>query len=214
MLISISRKNWNNLTQANDRAVAQGWAMPGVFATGIGPDYQPGGEDSILYVGKSAGPLGGRVGSSNQFASSSEASTQWMIDRVNKSAFWQMIDKVDRTRRTIAWTNICKMDRVGGVRPPNGREWQTIRDACLAALLDEISVLRPRTAFFATSDYVREDVVDILAEAGYTTTLPSPDSQWTTVLGRTDGAKAVITRHPQGWGTPHRDKVLDFVRKR
>jgi hypothetical protein len=46
-----------------------------------------------------------------------------MIELRNMSAFWQFADRIDPTRRRIAWTNICKMDRIGGKTPPKECEW-------------------------------------------------------------------------------------------
>lgn len=112
--LPITDATWQRLVAANEEAVANGWAQPGIFGTGVGPDYRAGTSGSILYVGKSAGPRGSQVGSTHHQAASIDASTTWMIERRNKSAFWQMIDSIDRTRRTLAWTNVCKMDRQGG----------------------------------------------------------------------------------------------------
>src|SRR3954452_2881997 len=121
--LPISEATWRRLTKANEEAVAAGWAEPGVFATGIGPKYSAGQTNSLLYVGKSAGPLGKAVGSCQDQRASARESRDWMTGRKNKSAFWQFVDRVDRTRETIAWTNVCKMDRKGGKRPPTEREW-------------------------------------------------------------------------------------------
>ena len=74
----ISSRTWDGLVAANHRAHSSGWAEKGVFGTGIGPDYKPGG---ILWVGKSAGPLGSAVGSTHSQAESVAASTRWMVQR-------------------------------------------------------------------------------------------------------------------------------------
>src|ERR1700730_14447390 len=121
--LAISESTWGRLLKANEESVQTGWANRGVFATGIGPDYQRGMAGSLLCVGKSAGPLAQAVGSCCDQAESSRASTEWMIERRNKSAFLQFIDKIDSTRRRIAWSNVCKMDRIGGQRPPTDANW-------------------------------------------------------------------------------------------
>ena len=96
---------WAGLIDVNSKAVQRGPAEPGVFATAVGPSYSIGGPRSIFYVGKSAGPLGERVGLTNDQAASTRASTDWMVTRRNLSAFWQMIDKLDRSRLSLAWSN-------------------------------------------------------------------------------------------------------------
>ena len=56
--LPISPAAWSGLVEANEKAASAGWAARGVFATGIGPEYQRGAVGSLLYVGKSAGPWG------------------------------------------------------------------------------------------------------------------------------------------------------------
>ena len=211
MIETIQKYSWDNLVAANEAAVAAGWAARGVFATGVGPDYVPGAPASILYVGKSAGPLGAKVGSTATFATSAAASTRWMVDRVNKSAFWQMIDKIDHSRRSIAWTNICKMDRIGGGTPPSYSEWAQVKTACEQALIDEITVLQPQTLLFATSAYLKDDVRKLLIDIGYDVSLGAPNDGWTTALGHANGSRAVLTKHPQGWSSASRNAVISFI---
>lgn len=69
---AIGHGTWRRLVEANRSAA---WAERGVFATGIGPEYLPGGRSSLLYVGKSAGPLGAAVGSGEDQIRSASAST-------------------------------------------------------------------------------------------------------------------------------------------
>lgn len=206
----ISPENWKRLVEANRSAVDAGWAAPGVFSTGIGPDYRSGG---LLYVGKSAGPLGNQVGSCHDQSASSDASTRWMVERRNLSAFWQFVDRIDSTRRSIAWTNVCKMDVRGGGRPPSGRAWLSISGPCLAALNDELTQLAPKVTVFAISDAFLGEVKSRLLFMGYT-----PDLSRTIGDGCTEtycnsaGQFALTTRHPQGWANSYRDRVIAEVR--
>src|SRR4051794_27975946 len=89
LTLPITDGTWKSLTDANREAVAAGWAQAGVFAPGVGPEYAPGEFGSLLFIGKSAGPLGNAVGSCDDQQASARASTQWMIERRNTSAFWQ-----------------------------------------------------------------------------------------------------------------------------
>ena len=207
---TISPTNWQRLVEANRIGVENGWAAPGVFGTGIGPDYRPGG---LLYVGKSAGPLSDAVGSCNDQLMSSQASTRWMIERRNRSAFWQFVDRLDPTRRSIAWTNICKMDVKGGGKPPSGKAWLDIKDACIAALREEIAELAPRVTVFAISGAYRREVKAMLVSLGYAP-FPAPinNDGWTAIYRGDKGQVAVTTRHPQGWPNSDRDQVINLVR--
>ena len=209
-MLPISYANWQRLTEANRMAVQNGWAAPGVFATGIGPDYRPGG---FLYVGKSAGPLAEAVGSGTDLAVSMEASTRWMIERRNLSAFWQFVDRIDRTRRSIAWTNVCKMDVRGGGRPPLGRQWQQVAESCMATLREELDVLAPKVVVFAISKAYLPDTEAMLSTMGYRRVPSHLDGDgWTTLYVAGSGRYAITTRHPQGWPSPDRDRVIDQLR--
>jgi len=81
--LPISPVVWDRLVEANQRSVLAGWAADGAFATGIGADYHRGCVGSLLYVGKSAGPLGSMVGSCSNQAERGRASSQRMFDRQN-----------------------------------------------------------------------------------------------------------------------------------
>jgi hypothetical protein len=198
---------------ANHKAVSQGWADPGVFGTGVGPDYVLGGPKSVLYVGKSAGPLSATVGSGHDQSANAEASRKWMTERCNRrSAFWQFIELLDPTRRTIAWTNVCKMDRKGGDRPPHGAHWEQVRDVCLAALGEEITSLAPHTVLFATSGAYRTDVQRLLQGLGYWFRLLPLDDGWTSLHVGPGGARAIMTKHPQGWPAADRKKVIELLK--
>ena len=143
---------WDRLVELNRAGASLGHYQTGVFATGVGSEFSP--DSGILYVGKSAGPLGGKVGSVFDQKLSGIASANWMAERRNLSPFWQMIDRFDPARRRFAWTNVSKMDRANGTAPA-GAHWVYIRDACVKALEEEISVLRPQVSLFATSDAYR-----------------------------------------------------------
>jgi hypothetical protein len=206
--LPISQAVWSRLVETNRRAVLAGWAAEGVFGTGIGPEYQRRGAGSLLYIGKSAGPLGHAVGSCNDQLASCAASTQWMVDRKNKSAFWQFVDKIDPTRRKIAWTNICKMDRKGGDRPPNESEWSQVSDACMAALADEIASLSPHVMVFATSGIYQTSVSTLLNSLRYREAPLDFADGWTSCYRSPEGRYAILTKHPQGWDRVPRDRII------
>jgi len=210
-MLPISAENWHRLIEANRMAVQDGWAAPGVFATGIGPDYRPGG---FLYVGKSAGrPPPEAVGSGIDLGASMEAWTRWMIERRNLSPFWQFADRIDRTRRSIAWTNVCKMDVRGGGRPPLGRQWQQVAAACLAMLREELEMLAPKAVVFAISKAYLLDIEAMIGAEVYRLVPSHLDGDgWTKVYAAGLGRYAVTTRHPQGWPSPDRDRVIDQLR--
>jgi hypothetical protein len=182
-----------------------------VFGTGIGPDYRKGG---LLYVGKSPGQRGHEVGSNYDQSASIAASTDWMIEERNKSPFWQFARQFDHTRRTIAWTNVCKMDQKGGEKPPAGSAWACIADISIAALMDEMAALAPKMAVFAISDRYRSNVWAMLTGLGFAKVRSPCDSDgWTTVFKTIDGTYAVTTRHPQGWKNSFRDPVVALVKR-
>jgi hypothetical protein len=144
---------------------------------------------------------------------SAEASKRWMTDEGYRSSFWQLIDMVDRTRRRIAWTNVCKMDRQGGKRPPTGSQWKQVRDVCLLALGEEIHNLSPATVLFVTGNAYRCDIERFLDGMGYCQQPPPFDDGWTKLYATRNGKRAVMTRHPQGWSTSNREKVIDLVKR-
>ncbi len=207
--LPISKVTWEALIARNK---ASSWAVAGVFATGVGPKYQLG--SGMLYVGKSAGPLGNLVGSGHDQTESGLASAHWMVSRANKSAFWQFIDRIDPTRTTIAWSNICKMDVVGGQRPPNGREWRQIADASMEALTEEINFLRPRVTVFATSGLYTEDVRPAVIGLGFKDIQMPFEDGWTSLMENNSGQSIVFTKHPQGWPSVERDRVIELARQR
>lgn len=211
MTLPISPETWSRLVAENQRAHEAGWAQLGVFAAGIGPDYHPGSDGSLLYVGKSAGPLGSMVGSGVDQLLSARSSSEWMISRRNKSAFWQMAEGIDPTRHRVAWTNLCKMDRIGGRIPPKPYEWSQIREVCLKALAEEISSLCPKVVLFATSDYLRQDTVTILSALGFVEKKHNFNDGRTSLLVARTGQQAVLTKHPQGWLATERDKIVSYV---
>jgi hypothetical protein len=205
----ISSRTWDGLVAANHRAHSTGWAEKGVFGTGIGPDYKPGG---ILWVGKSAGPLGSAVGSTHSQAESVAASTRWMVQRENRrSAFWQMAEMLDPTRRSLAWTNLSKMDRVGGGIPPKSGEWASIAEECKAALTEEIENLRPGIIVLATSSNYAKDVANVLTQLQFTRSLVELNDGLTSIY-RNGGSYLVSTKHPQGWAAEARNRVVELVK--
>lgn len=209
MNLPISANTWAALVAANERAVETGWALPGMFGTGVGPLYKPGG---LLWVGKSAGPLGAMVGSTHSQAESVAASTAWMVQRQNRrSAFWQMAEQLDPTRQSLAWTNVSKMDRIGGGEPPRRYEWVTIGDICKRALAEEIAALRPGLIVMATSSIYSADVTDLLTSLSFVPGRIDFENGWTS-LYESSGCKLVITKHPQGWPAPDRDRVVQLIK--
>ncbi|MER8848546.1 hypothetical protein [Mesorhizobium australicum] len=211
--LPITERTWKKLTDCNRFSVDAGWASSGVFAPGIGPEYDPDGRSALLYVGKSAGPLGSLVGSNHDQASSILASTKWMVERTNKSAFWQMLELIDPTRRKIAWTNICKMDEIGGSRPPSKQRWAGISSPHMMALQEEFEFLAPRVILFATSRYCEDDTGTLLAGLGYEYRALDFDDGLTRFLAGPQGKFAIETRHPQGWATSERSRVFGLVKR-
>ncbi|HEX5243335.1 MAG TPA: uracil-DNA glycosylase family protein [Tepidisphaeraceae bacterium] len=143
---------------------------------------------------------------------SARASAKWMEERQNKrSHFWQFIEQMDPPRRRIAWTNICKMDRVGGKRPPSNSEFAQVADPCMRALNEEIVALAPQVTVFATSGLYNDHVQGLLARIGYE---PSPlqfDDGWTSCARSSEGRFAVMTKHSQGWIKDGRQRVIELL---
>lgn len=210
MVPTITEPTWSNLARASAAAVAAGWATPGVFATAVGPDYERGSPDAVLYVGKSGGPLIDSVGLCDDQARSSAASCRWMLGRRNPSAFWVLADLVAQ-RESMAWSNLAKIDtrRAG---PPSARQWRSISDVCLAALTEEMECLSPGKTVLAISDYQASSVRSVLRHLGFVEQSRRPDLDRSTVFADLSGRLAVITRHPQGWRCDLRDPVARFIR--
>lgn len=207
--MAISPSTWHRLVEANKEA---SWAGPGVFATGIGPDYPPASGEGLLYIGKSAGPLNKDVGFTYQREANLRASQNWMVERRNPtSSFWRFIETIDRTRCSLAWTNVCKMDRRGGDRPPRRHEWNQVSDVCLKALTEEITSLAPRVVLFATSLDYHADIVRVLTSLGYSPRPVDFDDGWTARFQIERGASAIMTKHPQGWRSTDRAGVLGLI---
>lgn len=201
----IQAETWQKLVDASRNCTD--WAKPGVFAPAVGPNYQPGA--GLLYVGKSAGPLGNKVGSAFDLQQSMAASLQWMITKQNNSAYWQFVDAIDSTRKSIAWTNVCKIDSEGD-NAPSGRNWRAVCEPCLAALNDELVSLKPRVAAFMISKIYRAEVYDLLTSLGYEEARDmNPDNGHSFWLRSGRHSFAVLTRHPQGWR--HSDGHNDLI---
>lgn len=211
--LPISDETWRQLVACNQEAAKEGWASSGVFATGVGPEYDPKSKLALLYVGKSAGPLGTLVGLGSDQIASAAASAKWMIEKRNKSAFWQMVGLLDQSRRRIAWTNVCKMDEVGGNRPPPAYRWQGISGPHQRALAEEIKYLSPRVILFATSGYCGDTISSVLEELGYRNQPLKFRDGYTQLRATSGGAFAIETRHPQGWPNPERNRVIELARQ-
>lgn len=207
---TISEGTWKALVSANDRAVEAGWAAPGVFGTGVGPRYHAGG---ILWVGKSAGPKGSLVGSTRSQSESMAASTAWMVNRENrKSQFWQMVEKLDPSRQSLGWTNMSKMDRVGGSEPPSVRQWAMIANESSAALVEEIDALKPGVIVMTTGDFAMEQVAGIISQYSFEQRRTDFDDGWTR-LYQNDVCHLITTRHPQGWTAVDQNRVVAIAKQ-
>jgi hypothetical protein len=199
----ISEKTWAKLVDANRGAVNAGWASEGVFAPAVGPNFLQG--QGLLYIGKSAGPLGSKVGSSYDQAVSIDASIDWMIAKKNKSAFWQFVDNIDF---------ISKMDVIGEQRPPNHREWTSISSVSIQALREEIEFLIPKVTVFATSGLYGGYISGLLDNMGYKPAKLEFEDSWSSLRENSSGQSVFLTKHPQGWPSAERDRVLKSIKQR
>ncbi|MBI2719023.1 MAG: hypothetical protein HY245_16295 [Rhizobiales bacterium] len=206
---TISVKNWNALVEMNCEAVRAGWAEAGVFATGIGPHVKP---DGLLYIGQSAGPLGADVGSDYEQSRSIAASTRWMVERLHpNSLFWHMADDLDPTRRNLAWTNVCKMDKRGGGEPPR-KYWPHLSSAHIAALHDEMDALQPRVLLFVTGSFAEHEIQELIRDRGYKHSAILLQDGVRQAFELKDSI-AIVTRHPRGWRKDKRDRVVALVKE-
>jgi hypothetical protein len=208
----ISRGTWDRLAAVADSAVRAGWAIPGVFSTAVGPDFEPRSPESVLYVGKSGGPLIDDVGLNNDQAAGEAASTRWMMQRRNPSAFWRFADLVCPNRAHLAWSNVAKIDRDGS-SPPSGSMWRQIEEVCLIALREELVRLEPMRAVFVTGSYQRESILRALSATGYRTQPSNASSAELLLLSSDDGRHAFVTRHPQGWLKEPMEQAARFIRE-
>jgi hypothetical protein len=80
------------------------------------------------------------------------------------------------------------------------------------ALEEEIKSLSPATVLFATSDAYRADIVSLLDGLGYCQQFLSFDDGRTRLYAKANGARAIMTRHPQGWSVSNREKVIGLVK--
>ena len=211
-LLAVSDRTWSRLVDASHAATAKGWATPGVFATAVGPEFVPGSSNSLLYVGKSGGPLIFDVGLQDDQQAGQEATTRWMIERRNPSAFWRFADMLVTRRQQLAWSNLAKID-VEGSRPPGVRQWKQIEEPCLAALREEMQTLDPRRIVFATHKYQRGNVLAVLqGDLGFTPHGAGNKLPGAEFLTDANGRLAAIIRHPQGWHRDARDPVAQYIR--
>lgn len=212
MIKPISDRTWNQLVEINRGLSALGKSPEGVFAPAVGPKYIPGADTSLLYIGKSAGPLGTKVGSNYDQSSSITSSTNWMITKRNNSAFWKFAELFDPSRKAIAWTNVCKMDEGDGGRPPTRRFWDAVADIHVQALAEEIDRLQPRLALFVVAGFGHGAIETALQDTGYRN-VPSPIGAETRMWENDHGRYALATRHPQGWSREERAPAVSFAKK-
>ena len=166
--LPISDATWQCLTKAN----FSDWARYGVFATAFDrEDFSQ--RCRLLYVGKSPGPKGDKLGLNHDQRDSGQKTWEWMIDRKNSSPFWWFIDDiVKREREHIAWTNVCKMDQKNG-KEPNSKQWREIEAPCFVALKEEITFLKPKVTLFVTKNQpccCQRAFDDLLVDLGYNQT--------------------------------------------
>ncbi|MFD0915509.1 hypothetical protein ACFQ14_03715 [Pseudahrensia aquimaris] len=206
----IRRQNWEELCELANSSALSSWATPEPFATAVGPSYSPGSAGSIFYVGKAGGPRISEVGHTLDQLAGAVASTRWMMERRNPSAFWSFADELCSDRSLMAWSNLAKIDTLVS-RPPMGREWLQIEDICLKALEDELTSLRPHKSVFTTLGYQQRALEGYLSKAGFKE-FSVPDTVRKVKAYRTaDGGLAFITRHPQGWASRDRDHAAQFI---
>ncbi|WP_156936361.1 hypothetical protein [Mesorhizobium sp. LNJC394B00] len=195
----ISRKAWNGLAEAGKAAVANGWAADGVFSGAVGPDYRPGDLSSILCVGQSLGPAGPHVRINYHQGTSAENSLSWMLKRERSHpgsrAFWKLADRLDPSRRALAWTNVCKIEPTTAETPMDG-EWRQVASACCAALAEELVSLRPQVALFVTGSKFKNDILAVLSGLGYGPEKKVQTPDGFICLGHSAGRFAILTRHP------------------
>jgi hypothetical protein len=204
----ISDTTWRNLIARKDAEVREGWAAPYVFAPAIGVHYSIGAPGSLLYVGKSAGPKGKEMGLVDDQSKSIKATSDWMREIETKnpnSNFWHFITRIDRTRESIAWTNVSKYDKKQS-KPdeptqPDKEYWTRIRETCLTALREEITYFQPRLLLFAIGDYRRGEIQELLASLDYVRQSDDLKDDKTECHAKSETAQhAIITWHPQGKG--------------
>jgi hypothetical protein len=112
----------------------------------------------------------------------------------------------------MAWSNLAKIDAIGA-SPPKPHEWRQIEDACAAALREEIATLAPKRTVFATSNFQRETVRQVLAGLGFTPHCVGIDLDETQLFTNGNRQLAAITRHPQGWKREPRNLVAKYIRE-
>lgn len=207
---TISESTWEKLISKFLDAQVQAWATNGIFATAVGDQYRRGSPDTLLYIGKAGGPLIDSVGLQQSFCNNQAAAIRWMIEKRNRSAFWVFADLICSDRRSLAWTNLAKIDTRSS-KPPSSREWKSISDVCMEALNEEIENLQPNKIVFVTAGYLDNEVEAVLKGLGFDKYDTCLDLERTTAYRDKGNRLAVITRHPQGWLTGPRNRVAKFI---
>lgn len=208
---TISPNTWADFVRLYRTPAVRAWAGEGIFAAAVGRSFVPGAADTFFYVGKAGGPLIGSVGIAEDQSCSAAASTKWMLERRNPSAFWQFADLLADRRDLLAWSNVAKIDnRLAG--PPRNSEWQQIRDLCLCALKEEMETLRPARTVFATSNFCVADLLGLFRDLRFSEFVPDALLNQTRCFQNDRGQLLVLTKHPQGWQKEPRNQVASFVR--
>lgn len=218
--LPIAPATWAAMVQAGVQAH---WARPGIFATGVGECFEPGDRNSILYVGKSMGALGEKLGLGLDQAENARRTRAWMQDwrvRNPRSAFWQVASSFGPVEE-LAWTNIMKIDvpTITGAKrgqPPTRTQASSLEVVCCQALRDEFTALRPRIAVFVSGDYQVGLVRNVLTSLGYEPNAPSDNAHLKggqSIWRSSNNAHALLIRHPQGTSDAWRSGLVSLLRR-
>lgn len=215
-MFPIGRKTWARLVTDGAAAVEEGWAADGVFSGAVGPDYRCGDPSSILFIGKSLGPAGPHVRINYHQATSTANSLSWMLERERRHpghrAFWKLVDRFDRSRRSLAWTNVCKIEPSSAETPG---KWQRreVAGPCRAALAEELAYLKPRIALFVTGHSFEDEVVAVLSGLSYSPAPKVRTSEEFQCFRHSAGRYAVLTRHPTFAAAEWFEEAVDICRR-
>lgn len=203
----MSAQTWSKLISAAQRASESGWARNEVFSPCVGESFIAG---RIYFVGKAAGPLGKDVGWTLSQEECQNASYRWMVEFRNRRGFWRIVDAVDPSRRTIGWSNICKIDRADG-NTPSLVEWKTIEEVSMTALSEELFTLGPKVTVMTIGyDHFRKSAENLLRLLGLTESVAPFEEKRD--LHLVNGAQHVLLiGHPQFWSETRVEAVANYI---